>query len=721
MNPIIVIPTYVSGHGQTNSGDVVTVYDHMTPINRQGELARCLGSLRDHGVDVPIGIIVVSSRGLEHEAQAKVEDIAKHFHDLEITIVGAEKEDALHDRMVRMGLGELCDGVSLSGYGALRNMGLVMAAVGGYDMVIFIDDDEVVENDDFLEKSCYGMGGLTPKGIPILVKSGYYLDKQGEYHARDKAVWYNKYWQRHEGFNEWIDSAMRAPRLSRGNTLAGGLMAIHREAFTRVSFDSRIARGEDLDYFLNVRMYGSEVWFDNEWSIRHLPPAERNEASRFTQEIYRWVYEHRKLEYAKSQVDLFQIPPQTLYPYPGPFLESSVLKNIKKTAVLRSVGIPEARKGYVDAAMVARKGALEYAQRYCADYFSFQYGWPEAIAMLERDPAVQGIFEYGRQEPLSGEALDQWRVASADNTFGQRKAARDADRAESDDAGSKSSSWRNVKRKPRSRGDRIFEYYGAGDAADVRPPSQDGEDGARAISDERADTVEDAFPVEAPRADDLSDDRDMDAQMSVPDPAEHADGASSASTEASALPVSAAVPPASSDENGRAGCVVASTAPQTASAAPAQGADKPSRPAWAKAFYERRDREIAVEQKTRASERTHSEVLKKSLLEEHRAAVAAAKAAKDAKDAEVRKSGVGVSAAGTAVSPMSGSTSGPAAHGSDGTPSAPDASAGSAAAAKEAGAAAGASGSPSEPVIDRKTQESIGEFNLDLSSLGVDD
>ncbi len=417
MNPVIVIPTYVMGRRMVQTDDVIGVYDHMTPINHQGELGRCLSSIREHVVGVPIALIIASEHGLENEAQRKIEEVASGFPELDISIIGAPKEEALHNRMVQMGLGELCKGISLVGYGALRNMGLLFAAVCGYDEVIFIDDDEVIEDDEFLEKACYGLGGLTPKGIPILVKSGYYLDKLGGYRARDKGKWYNRFWQRHKGFNQWIDAAMHGPRLTRSNTLCGGLMAIQREAFTRVSFDANIARGEDLDYFLNVRMYGSEVWFDNAWVIRHLPPTERSEARRFRQEIYRWLYEHQKLEYAKSQVDLYQITPKSLYPYPGPFLESRMLKNIRWTALLRSIGIPEARQGYIKAAMIARREAVDYAQRYCVEYFSFQYAWPQAIMLLEQDPAVQGIFEYGRKESLEGAALDAWHQADINGTF----------------------------------------------------------------------------------------------------------------------------------------------------------------------------------------------------------------------------------------------------------------------------------------------------------------
>ena len=63
--------------------------------------------------------------------------------------------------------------------------------------------------------------------------------------------------------------------------MCGGCLALHKEAFKSLSFDPWIARGEDLDYMLDLRMYGSDIWFDNQWSLRHLPPETESEGTRF--------------------------------------------------------------------------------------------------------------------------------------------------------------------------------------------------------------------------------------------------------------------------------------------------------------------------------------------------------------------------------------------------------------------------------------------------------
>ncbi|MDR0350739.1 MAG: hypothetical protein LBH64_04220 [Coriobacteriales bacterium] len=408
MNPVIVIPTYVGAKRKTPSYNVVATYDHVTPVTHQGELPRCLASLRDNEISAPILLLVVSDGPVEYEAAIKIREIAAAYAaTLDLRVIDAGILAQFHARAEQLGLAAVKEGVSLSGYGATRNLGLVAAAVLGFTEVIFIDDDELVVSPDFLEEALYGLGRLSKKGIPVLVKSGFYTDRSGHWKSRATNAWYNRYWEQGELFNKWITKAMRAPRLSRSNVLYGGLMAIHREAYRRVAFDPWIPRGEDLDYLLNVHMYGGGVWFDNKWSIQHLPPTERNEAQRFKQDIYRWIYEHRKLEFSKTQIDLLQIQPHSFDPYPGPFLENSITSRVFVTALLRSIGRSD-RQGYFRAAQAARREAKAYAEMFCSNYFEFQLGWVQMLGTLETDPQLKALFgEATRIEPAVVEDPDE--------------------------------------------------------------------------------------------------------------------------------------------------------------------------------------------------------------------------------------------------------------------------------------------------------------------------
>ena len=388
MNPVIVIPTYIASRRQKENPSLMATYDHATPISGQGELGRCLESIEKAQGNVPVIILVASDRSVEKQAADKVQAVASKYPGVQSLVIGAPEQALVHQRMEQLGLTEYNEGIGLVGYSAIRNLGLVVATVFGFDAVVFVDDDEIIEDSDFMKKAVYGLGKLTKKGIPIVAKTGYFLDKNGSYKAPEKARWYDRFWDQSKRFNEWITSAMEGPRLSRANSVCGGCLALHKEAFSRLAFDPWITRGEDLDYLLNLRMYGSELWFDNKWCVRHLPPKTTSEGLRFHQDIYRWLYEMRKLEYSRTQIDLLQVKPASLNPYPGPFLDHGVRRRISWTARLRSLARPDHR-AYFKAASAAKREADAYAASNCSKYFEFQYVWPELMARMENDALLR--------------------------------------------------------------------------------------------------------------------------------------------------------------------------------------------------------------------------------------------------------------------------------------------------------------------------------------------
>ena len=384
LNPLIVIPTFVSSRTGKQGSSPTTVYDHVTLLSEEGELGRCLESLSKLGGVGRIAVLVVADHATEAKAYDKVLRTCARFPRLDTLVVGAAQAALVRQRLDRLGVCALDSEIGLAGYGAMRNLGLILAAALGYNGVLFLDDDVVIEDPDFMEKAVYGLGKLTKRGIPILAKTGYYLNAEGTYHSMSQDKWYNRYWQQGKAFNQWIDAAMAAPRLSRGNHVCGGCLILHREAFRRLSFDPWITRGEDLDYLLDLRMYGADIWFDNQWWLHHLPPATHSEGLRFRQDIYRWLYEYRKMEYSRSQIDLHPIKPASLKPYPGPFLEEGIDKRIRRTARLRSFGRPD-KAAYRKAARAAANEAAIYAERNCSKYFEFQYVWPQLVARIEGD------------------------------------------------------------------------------------------------------------------------------------------------------------------------------------------------------------------------------------------------------------------------------------------------------------------------------------------------
>ncbi len=407
MNPALIIPTFISGSRRRGEAKgVVSNYDHTTDLHAEGELDRCLTSLegvRDVGLII---ILVAADRNIEREATAKVRSTVTAHPSLNVIVIGGDELEIIRQRMEQLGIERVNQQIGLVGYGAIRNLGLIVTNALGFDAAVFLDDDEIVDDPDFLRKAMYGLGKLTKNGIPILAKTGYYINDEGSYMSKWKDKWYNRFWQQGSAFNEWIGGAMKGPRLSRSNHVCGGCLAVHKEAFRRLAFDPWIPRGEDLDYMLDLRMFGSDIWFDNEWKLRHLPPPSPHEGARFRQDIFRWIYEYFKLEYSHSLIDLQKVTAASLEPYPGPMLEKGLGRRIQITAFLRSFVRPD-KKAYRRAAKDARTEAVRYAENNCKKYFEFQHIWPQIMDRVDSDKVLTtALVQSALIEPVSQQARE---------------------------------------------------------------------------------------------------------------------------------------------------------------------------------------------------------------------------------------------------------------------------------------------------------------------------
>lgn len=388
MNPVVIIPTFISATRRRNEvKGIVSNYDYTTNIHEEGNLGRCLASLEGkEGLGLII-ILVVADKSIELEALEKVRKIVSEHGELNAIVIGSPELDIIRTRLEELNIQQVNSQICLRGYGAVRNLGVLIANAMGFDAVVFLDEHEIVDDPAFMEKALYGLGKLTKQGVPILAKTGYYINDQGSYFSKWEDKWYNKFWQQGHAFNAWIGSAINGPRLSRSNHVCGGCLVVHKEAFKRLAFDPWIPRGEDLDYMLDLRMYGSDIWFDNQWQVRKLNPKSQHEGTRFRQDIFRWLYEYNKLEYSHSLIDLQKITAASLEPYPGPFLEKGLRRRISITAFLRSLVRPD-KKAYRRAAQEARGEATKYAEENCSNYFEFQQVWPQIMERTASDSVL---------------------------------------------------------------------------------------------------------------------------------------------------------------------------------------------------------------------------------------------------------------------------------------------------------------------------------------------
>ncbi len=391
--PCVVIPTFWTDRRGRQDDRLLGVYDHPTPIDQDGMLPDCLRSLENvRGLGQVVVIVAATDTSVEHEAADRVHGILADFPDIDTIMIGPAALGSLHRRLEQIEFADMIHGTNLIGYGAVRNVGLIAAAVLGCDEVIFLDDDQIVTGEDFLEIATLGLGQkFEGSSTPVLAKTGYYTDAKGRYQRHDAPHWSDMFWRQRDAINEALSVVAKPPRIQRTPIAFGGCMALHSHMFANVSFDPWVLRGEDVDYVINARMHGADVFLDDAWSVIRQPSEVRSEALRFRQDIYRFVYEHRKIEFAKSQVDLRQVTPKSMMPYPGPFIDSSVGWRATVTSLLRAVSRPE-KSAYLSVARHAMRDANEYARKNCQNYFEFQRRWPMLIERIWDDVALRTLF-----------------------------------------------------------------------------------------------------------------------------------------------------------------------------------------------------------------------------------------------------------------------------------------------------------------------------------------
>ena len=401
MNPVIVIPTYwaetdhIGGIGERGT------YDYVTPIAKPlPELETCLASLEKVRGVLRVVVLVVSEKDMAESARARVEGICRTHPNLNTLVIGRSEAALVSKAVSRLAPSLAGENVSLRGYGAIKNMGLAVAALLGHDSVVFLDDDQVAINANFLTDAVHGLGTLTREELRVVVKTGYFLNADDSPFSGSGGPvrWSERLWTKRESFNEMMREKLSGPRISRSNWLCGGCCALHASAFSQVPFDPYITRGEDLDYVLNLRACGIDAWFDNAWCVRSVPPGLPSRASLLMQDAYRWLYEVEKLDTFNRRQDMRTVTVSSLRPYPAAWVSPGVRSRIVQTAARRLFVGPE-RQAYLHILTSGIRDADAWAKRSKERYLAFLNVWPTIVSTLweERGLAAR-ILETGDPE-----------------------------------------------------------------------------------------------------------------------------------------------------------------------------------------------------------------------------------------------------------------------------------------------------------------------------------
>lgn len=404
MNPVVVIPSFWDRSARPGALGERGVYDYTTSIDKPlPELEVCLSSLEQVSGVLRVIVLVVAPKSCEEAARARVNSICRAHADLNPLVIGSQEAAHVERAVGRMAHHVAGETVSLRGYGAIRNMGLAVAAALGHDVVVFLDDDEVATGSDFLTRAVWGLGSLTRQNLPVLVKSGFFVDALGSPYAEPSGAWSEKYWTKAADFNRVMERAQTSSsRITRSNHMCGGCCALHAAAFSKVPFDPYITRGEDLDYVLDLRANGMDVWFDNEWYVQANPPEEMAGApSLFMQDVHRWLYEYRKLDAMNARRDLRTITYESLMPYPAPWLFPEVRRRVFRTALRRFITGPD-RLAYLRILTKGRYDADRFARSASSRYLSFAMVWPTIVQALWGDRVIaSAILSTGQVAPAA--------------------------------------------------------------------------------------------------------------------------------------------------------------------------------------------------------------------------------------------------------------------------------------------------------------------------------
>jgi len=338
MRKVVLIPTYWSrAQKEWKEGDAV--YDHPTPIDEEGTLARTLESMKIL-TEKDFKLVLLICPTTPEVADAAEKKVVEIIHKVDLqaetyifTISDLAKiSEIMYESDTEHKIEPL---LQMSGYASVRNMCLLCADILSADAAILIDDDEVFEKADWVERSVAFLGKRI-YGDVVYGMAGYYINKHDQYYDDVTMEPWMTYWDRFgfkaKAFDEIIGCS---PRIKRTPFAFGGAMILHRDLFQSVPFDPQITRGEDIDYVINSKMYGFSFFLDNTLSIKHLPvPKKHPQWKRIREDIYRFVYERAKIQSQYKTGNMVMVSPEDFDPYPGEFLRDDLDAKIYRSNMM---------------------------------------------------------------------------------------------------------------------------------------------------------------------------------------------------------------------------------------------------------------------------------------------------------------------------------------------------------------------------------------------------
>jgi hypothetical protein len=342
----LIIPSYWGRKSGEPFNESDAVYDHPTPLDAEGTLARALESIRllEHDDFRVVVLGAVTHPDLEREVEDRLEGIIAPFRDhFPVIFLSHSHLREIQGKLRERGEGDAANMLSLRGYSNIRNACLVAACLTGADAAVLFDDDQVYEDPYYLDRVAENIGGEY-RGRFVGGMAGYYVNADGSYRVPENRDWVFSEWPAAEAMNRAFDIIEAGERLQATPWVFGGNMVVHRDLFLRVAFDPNVTRGEDIDYLINAKFLGYDFFLDNTLWIRHLPPPKTAPPwRRFREDLDRFIYTREKLRTQEPVGGERAVGLEELDPYPGRFLRDDLEGMIFKTCVL--MGLDYLSKG----------------------------------------------------------------------------------------------------------------------------------------------------------------------------------------------------------------------------------------------------------------------------------------------------------------------------------------------------------------------------------------
>ena len=338
MKITMVIPSYWGRKKSEGWRSSDSVYDHPTPLDEEGTLGRALNSVADlKDKDFNLVVLGVSTaEDIQAEVESKIAKIVTNSTPgVKTLLFSSSHLDTIHSYLTEHKKDRFIPLLQLKGYSNVRNLCLFTAHLLGSEAAVLIDDDEIFEDPQFMEKAQEFIGKEL-KGDEVLAVAGYYINPDGDFLINKEALPWMTHWNKVDCMNRAFREIIgKEPRLKETPFVFGGNTVIHRKLFMSVPFDPAITRGEDIDFLINARMFGFKFFLDNQLAVKHNAPSKPHpEWRKVREDIFRFVYEKRKLDTQEPVPGMTKVTVDELGIYPGEFLKDDLEERIFRSNLM---------------------------------------------------------------------------------------------------------------------------------------------------------------------------------------------------------------------------------------------------------------------------------------------------------------------------------------------------------------------------------------------------